>query len=123
MATTRELLDQARRSVREVQADEVAPRLGGVVLLDVREADEYEQGALPAAVHVPRGLLEFRVEARIPDKTAPVVVYCAVGERSVLAAKTMAELGYQNVVSLAGGFTRWKEEGRSWEAPPSLACE
>lgn len=109
--------------MREVQADEVAPRLGGVVLLDVREADEYEQGALPEAVHVPRGLLEFRVEARIPDKTAPVVVYCAAGERSVLAAKTMAELGYQNVVSLAGGFTRWKEEARPWEAPPSLTRE
>lgn len=74
MATTRELLSQAKGSVHEVQGDEVEPRLAEVVLLDVREADEYEQGALPGAVHVPRGFLEFQVEGRIPDKTAPIVV-------------------------------------------------
>ncbi|MGD0255047.1 MAG: molybdopterin-synthase adenylyltransferase MoeB [Acidimicrobiales bacterium] len=123
MATTRELLSQAKGSVHEVQGDEVEPRLAEVVLLDVREADEYEQGALPGAVHVPRGFLEFQVEGRIPDKTAPVVVYCAVGARSVLAAKTMQELGYHNAVSLAGGFTRWKDEGRPWKTPRSLTPE
>jgi molybdopterin/thiamine biosynthesis adenylyltransferase/rhodanese-related sulfurtransferase len=106
-----------------VQGDEVQPRLAEVVLLDVREADEYEQGALPGALHVPRGFLEFQVEGRLPDKAAPVVVYCAVGARSVLAAKTMAELGYRDVVSLAGGFTRWKDEGRPWKIPRSLTPE
>ncbi|MGA2036333.1 MAG: molybdopterin-synthase adenylyltransferase MoeB [Acidimicrobiales bacterium] len=123
MATTRELLSQAQGSVREVRGDEVEPRLGEVVLLDVREADEYEQGALPGAVHVPRGFLEFQVEGRIADKTAPVVVYCAAGGRSVLAAKTMADLGYENAVSLAGGFNRWKDEGRPWNTPQSLTSE
>jgi sulfur-carrier protein adenylyltransferase/sulfurtransferase len=123
MATTRELLNQAKSSVREVRGEEVEPRLEEIVLLDVREADEYEQGALPRAVHLPRGFLEFQVEGRIPDKSAPVVVYCAAGSRSVFAAKTMEELGYENVVSLAGGFNRWKDEGRPWRAPRSLNPE
>jgi molybdopterin/thiamine biosynthesis adenylyltransferase/rhodanese-related sulfurtransferase len=120
MATTRDLLNRAKSSVREVQGDEVEARLAEVVLLDVREADEYEQGALPGAVHMPRGFLELQVESRLPDKSAPVVVYCAAGVRSILAAKTMAELGYENAVSLAGGFDRWKVEGRPWKTPRSL---
>ncbi|HUC36402.1 MAG TPA: molybdopterin-synthase adenylyltransferase MoeB [Acidimicrobiales bacterium] len=120
MATARELLSQAKSSVREVQGEDVEPRLGEVVLLDVREADEYEQGALPGAIHVPRGYLEFQVEGRIPDKSAPVVVYCAAGSRSAFAAKTLADLGYEDVVSLAGGFNRWKDEGRTWRTPQSL---
>jgi len=120
VATTRELLNQAKTAVREVQGEDVEPRLGEVVVLDVREADEYEQGALPGALHIPRGYLEFQVEGRIVDKTAPVVVYCAVGARSLLAAKTMAELGYEDVVSLAGGFNRWKDQDRAWVTPQSL---
>jgi molybdopterin/thiamine biosynthesis adenylyltransferase/rhodanese-related sulfurtransferase len=123
VATTRELLNEAKAAIREVQPDEVEPRLGDVVLLDVREADEYEQGALPGAVHVPRGFLEFQVEGRILDKSAPVIVYCAGGSRSAFAAKTMAELGYTDVVSLVGGFNRWKDEDRPWKAPRSLTAE
>ncbi|MHB8592923.1 MAG: molybdopterin-synthase adenylyltransferase MoeB [Acidimicrobiales bacterium] len=123
MATTRELLNEAKAAIREVQADEVQPRLGEAVFLDVREADEYEQGALPGAVHVPRGYLEFQVEGRIPDKSAPVVVYCAGGARSAFAAKTLTDLGYQDVVSLAGGFNRWKDEGRPWSTPKTLSAE
>jgi sulfur-carrier protein adenylyltransferase/sulfurtransferase len=120
MPTTRELINDAKTTVREVQGPDVEPRLGDIVVLDVREADEYEQGALPGAVHLPRGFLEFQVEGRIPDKASPVVVYCAVGARSVLAAKTMSDLGYQDVVSLAGGFNRWKDEGRPWRTPQTL---
>jgi molybdopterin/thiamine biosynthesis adenylyltransferase/rhodanese-related sulfurtransferase len=123
VATTRELLNEAKAAIREVQPDEVEPRLGDVVLLDVREADEYEQGALPGAVHVPRGFLEFQVEGRIPDKSAPVVVYCAGGSRSAFAARTLSDLGYGDVVSLIGGFNRWKDEGRPWKAPRSLTAE
>jgi molybdopterin/thiamine biosynthesis adenylyltransferase/rhodanese-related sulfurtransferase len=123
MATTRDLLNRAKSSVREVQGDEVEARLGEVVLLDVREADEYEQGALPGAVHMPRGYLELQVEGRLPDKSAPVVVYCAAGVRSIFAAKTMGELGYENAVSLAGGFDRWKGEGRPWRTPRSLSAD
>jgi molybdopterin/thiamine biosynthesis adenylyltransferase/rhodanese-related sulfurtransferase len=120
VATTRELLNQAKAAIREVQPDEVEPRLGDVVVLDVREADEYEQGALPGAVHVPRGYLELQVEGRIPDKSRPVVVYCAAGVRSAFAAKTLGDLGYQDVVNLVGGFNRWKDEGRPWSTPKTL---
>jgi len=120
VASSRDLLNQARSAVREVDADEVEPRLGDVVLLDVREADEYEQGAIPGAVHVPRGMLEFQIEGRLPDKSAPVVVYCAAGARSVFGAKTLIDLGYQDVVSLTGGFNRWKDQGRPWRVPQAL---
>ena len=89
-------------------------------MLDVREPDEYEQGALPGAVHIPRGHLESQVESRLPDKGAPVVVYCAGGTRSAFAAKTLGELGYTDVQSLAGGFNKWKDEGRAWSAPRTL---
>ena len=123
MASPRELLSQAKAAIRESKADDVEARLGEVVLLDVREADEYEQGAIPGAVHLPRGNLEFQVEGRIPDKSRPVVVYCAAGVRSAFAAKTLADLGYQDVVSLVGGFNRWKDEGRPWKAPRTLTPE
>ena len=123
MASARELLNQAKSAIREVQADEVEPRLEDVVLLDVREADEYEQGAIPGALHLPRGHLEFQVEGRIPDKSSPVVVYCAGGVRSAFAAKTLTDLGYSDVVSLVGGFNRWKDEGRPWNTPRTLTPE
>jgi len=121
VATTRELLNQAKAAIREATSGEVEPRLADVAVLDVREADEYEQGALPGAVHVPRGFLEFQVEGRLPDKSKPVVVYCAGGARSAFAAKTLTDLGYQDVVSLIGGFNRWKDEGRPWSTPKALA--
>jgi molybdopterin/thiamine biosynthesis adenylyltransferase/rhodanese-related sulfurtransferase len=92
-------------------------------VLDVREADEYEQGALPGAIHIPRGFLESQVESRIPDRDAPLVVYCAGGNRSAFAAKTLGELGYTNVVSMAGGFNKWKNEGRPWTTPRTLNPE
>jgi len=123
VASARELLNQAKSAIREVQADEVEPRLEDVVLLDVREADEYEQGAIPGALHLPRGHLEFQVEGRIPDKSSPVVVYCAGGVRSAFAAKTLTDLGYSDVVSLVGGFNRWKDEGRPWNTPRTLTPE
>jgi len=123
MATPRDLLNQAKAAIREVTPEEVAPRLGEVLLLDVREADEYEQGALPGAIHLPRGFLEFQAEGRLPDKSKPVVVYCAAGVRSAFAAKTLSDLGYRDVVSLIGGFNRWKDEGRPWATPKTLAAE
>ena len=122
MASARELLTQAKSAIREAKADDVQPRLDedGVVWLDVREPDEYEQGAIPGAVHLPRGQLEFQVEGRVPDKSAPVVVYCAGGVRSAFAAKTMQDLGYTDVQSLVGGFNKWKDAGRPWAAPETL---
>jgi molybdopterin/thiamine biosynthesis adenylyltransferase/rhodanese-related sulfurtransferase len=121
VATPRDLLSQAKAAIREVLPEEVEPRLGQVAVLDVREPDEYEQGAIPGAVHLPRGHLEFQVEGRLVDKSAPVVVYCAGGVRSAFAAKTMQELGYRDVVSMIGGFNRWKDEGRQWSTPRTLS--
>jgi sulfur-carrier protein adenylyltransferase/sulfurtransferase len=123
MATPRDLLVQAKSQIREIEPADVEPRLGQVTLLDVREADENEQGALPGTIHLPRGFLEFQVEGRIPDKDAPVVVYCAAGSRSAFAALTMQALGYKDVTSLIGGFNRWKDEGRPWSTPRTLDAE
>ena len=125
MATFRELLAQARTQVREVDTSTVELTLSGegTVLLDVREPDEFAQGAIPGAVHIPRGQLESQVENRLPDHDAPVVIYCAGGVRSVFAARTLAEMGYADVVSMAGGFDRWKDEGRAWTTPRTLAPE
>ncbi len=122
MPTPRDLLNEAKASIREVEpsdAQELFER-GGVTFLDVREPDEYEQGAIPDAVHLPRGHLEFQVEGKLPDKTGPVVVYCAGGVRSAFAAKTMGDLGYTDVQSLVGGFNKWKDDGRPWQAPRTL---
>jgi molybdopterin/thiamine biosynthesis adenylyltransferase/rhodanese-related sulfurtransferase len=115
-------LNQAKAAIREVDPPDAEALLaeGGVTFLDVREPDEYEQGAIPHAVHLPRGNLEFQVEGKLPDKSGPVVVYCAAGVRSAFAAKTMQDLGYQDVQSLVGGFNRWKDAGRPWAAPRTL---
>jgi molybdopterin/thiamine biosynthesis adenylyltransferase/rhodanese-related sulfurtransferase len=123
VATSRDLLAQARAVIKEIEPAEAERRLGEVLVLDVREADEYEQGALPGALHIPRGFLEFQVEGKIPDKTTPILVYCAGGVRSALAAKTLQELGYRDVVNLIGGFNRWKDEGRPWRTPRTLSAD
>ncbi len=123
MPTLNELLAAVKRQIREVEPAEVEPRAPDTVMLDVREAEEYTQGAIAGAVHVPRGSLELEVEGRIPDKSTPVVVYCAGGIRSAFAAKTLAELGYGDVASMAGGFNRWKDEGRPWSTPRVLNDE
>src|SRR3712207_4858874 len=106
MPSFRDLLAATKSEIREVdtaEADDLRTQAGAVVL-DVREADEYEQGAIPGAVHIPRGTLESSVEAKLTDKAAPIVIHCAGGVRSAFAAKTLTELGYENVVSMAGGF-------------------
>ena len=123
MPTLNEMLAAVKRQIREVEPAEVEPRAADTVMLDVREAEEYAQGAIAGAVHVPRGSLELEVEGRIPDKSKPVVVYCAGGIRSAFAAKTLAELGYSDVASMAGGFNRWKDEGHPWSTPRVLSDE
>ena len=102
---------------------EASQRLRGAqrpTLLDVRERDEYEQGFIPGSIHIPRGNLETRIERAIFDREAPILVYCASGVRSVYAAKTLGELGYTDVASLAGGFAAWKENGHEWSTPRTL---
>jgi molybdopterin/thiamine biosynthesis adenylyltransferase/rhodanese-related sulfurtransferase len=125
MASFRDLLAQTKAQIREVDTATAEDQIGrpGTIVLDVREPDEYEQGALPGAVHIPRGHLESQVEGRLPDRDAPVVVYCAGGVRSAFAARTLQELGYRDVASLAGGFGRWKDEGRPWRVPATLTAD
>jgi molybdopterin/thiamine biosynthesis adenylyltransferase/rhodanese-related sulfurtransferase len=120
MASYRELLQQTKAEVEEVDARE-AQELEGAVWVDVRRHDEWDEGYIPGAIHIPRGSLESRIESRVPDRTAPVVLYCATGERSAFAAKSLAELGYERPVSLAGGFVDWKRNGREIALPRSLS--
>jgi molybdopterin/thiamine biosynthesis adenylyltransferase/rhodanese-related sulfurtransferase len=123
VATYREHLAAVKSEIREISAVDAAERLAAEprpVLLDVRERDEYEQGIIPGAVHVPRGNLESRIDNAAPDRAAPVIIYCAVGNRSAYAAKTLGELGYRDVASLSGGFTGWKQAGREWKLPQTL---
>ena len=124
MATFRDLLSAAKSEITEVDTEGAATAIAaGAIVLDVREPDEYEEGALLGAIHIPRGHLEAQIEGRIIDKESPIVAYCAGGVRSAFAAKTLAELGYTNVLSMEGGYGRWKDEGREWKAPVSLTPE
>jgi rhodanese-related sulfurtransferase len=120
MATYRELLERTRSEIAEADA-RAAQEIEGAVWVDVREADEWQEGHIPGAVHVPRGYLESRIEGIAPDKSTPVVVYCAAGNRSVFSAKTLQELGYESVVSLAAGFTDWKRNGGEVVLPRTLS--
>ena len=120
MTTYRELLQQTKAAIHEIDA-RGAQDLDGAVWIDVREADEWQEGHLPGAVHLPRGYLESRVEGVAPAKDTPVILYCASGARSAFAAKTLRELGYDTVYSLAGGFTDWKRNGLEITMPRTLS--
>ena len=126
MTSYRELLAQVKREIEEVDARAAHGLLedgDAPVLVDVRERDEWEEGHLPGAIHVPRGHLESRIEQAVPDHERDVIVYCAGGSRSAFAAKTLEELGYANVRSLAGGFTDWKRNGLPVALPRTLGPE
>jgi molybdopterin/thiamine biosynthesis adenylyltransferase/rhodanese-related sulfurtransferase len=122
MATYRELLQQVKAQIVEIDARSVDPS-GDAVLIDVRRFDEWEQGHIPGAIHIPRGSLESRIEGLVPDRNATIVVYCASGERSAFGAKSLGELGYEHVSSLAGGFTDWKRNGYEIDLPKTLSPE
>ncbi len=121
MTTFRELLAATKAEIAETDPEGAAAAIAeGAVLLDVREPDEVAQGVVPGSTTIVRGNLEAQVEARIPDKGTPLVVMCAGGVRSAFAARTLQDLGYTDVVSMDGGFNRWKDEGRPWETPRTL---
>ena len=123
MPSYRELLQQVKSEIEEVdapQAHELLESPEPPLLVDVREHDEWKEGHIPGAVHVPRGHLESRIEQAAPDRSRALVLYCAGGSRSAFAVKTLEELGYGNVASLAGGFTDWKRNGFEVELPKSL---
>ena len=116
--TFQEIMADARKEIPEVTAQQVNDLLTSngksQVVLDVREKDEWREGHLEGAVSLPRGFLEIKVEGAVPDKKTPIVAYCAGGVRSLLAAKIMKEMGYQNVSSMAGGYAAWKNAGYKW---------
>src|ERR1051325_10889264 len=116
MPSYRDLLQQTKAEIEEVDARE-AQELDGAAWVDVRRHDEWDEG------YIPGGSLESRIESRVPDRSAPVVVYCATGERSAFAAKTLAELGYERPVSLAGGIVDWKRNGYDVAVPRTLTPE
>lgn len=123
MSNFRDLFLRARADVREITPEQVREKLAAgerPVLLDVREPEEVEQGMVPGARHLGRGHFESKAEDVVPDKDAEVVVYCASGVRSVFAARTLAELGYTNAVSMAGGFVRWRGLGYDFTIPRTM---
>jgi sulfur-carrier protein adenylyltransferase/sulfurtransferase len=112
MKTYRDLVSDAKQAVPEVSVEEVRDRLAAgqpMVLLDVRDPDEYREGFVDGAVPISRGFLEFKVQDAYPDPETPLVLYCLSGLRSLLAGKALHDLGYRNVASMAGGIRRWKE--------------
>ncbi|CAN5228997.1 molybdopterin-synthase adenylyltransferase MoeB [soil metagenome] len=126
MASYRELLAQVKEEIEEVSstaAQELLASAEPPLFLDVRETDEWEEGHIPGAVYVTRGRLEQQIEGLVPDKTRPLVVYCSGGSRSAFAVKSLAELGYEDVCNLAGGFTDWKRNGYEVAMPRVLSAE
>src|SRR5207244_2382086 len=124
MTTYRELLAQVKAQIDEIDSGRAHELLASgepPALLDVRERDEWDEGHIPGAVHLPRGSLESRIERVAPDRERPIVVYCSAGNRSAFAAKTLDELGYADVRSLVGGFTEWKRNGYPTQQPRTLA--
>ncbi len=124
MATYRELLARVRAEIDEISAAEARDRLGAgsrALFLDVRDPDEWAEGHIPGATHLPRTYFESRVESVVPDRQREIVVYCAAGSRSAFATKTLLELGYRNVVNLAGGYAEWKRSGFETTLPRSLS--
>jgi molybdopterin/thiamine biosynthesis adenylyltransferase/rhodanese-related sulfurtransferase len=121
--TYAELFAEVRERVRTVSLEALKARLEAgtpTTLVDVREQHEFNAGYIPGAIHIPRGFLEIQAESKLPDKKAPIVVYCAGGTRSAFATKTLNELGYEDVISANPGFVRWKDLRYPVETPPNL---
>jgi sulfur-carrier protein adenylyltransferase/sulfurtransferase len=126
MAGYRELLARVRAEIEEISSIEAHARQDaedGPLFIDVREPDEWEEGHIPGAVHVPRGRLESRIEGLVPEKDRRLVIYCSGGSRSAFATKVLNDLGYEEVVNLAGGFTDWKRNGFEVTMPRVLSPE
>src|SRR5215471_15301593 len=123
--TSKNILDEARAEIKSVDIDEARRMLDkpGTVLIDVREPDEWRQGHIANAVGISRGFLELRIEEKVPDHKTPIIVQCASGTRSLLAARTLRELGYENVYNLTGGFNAWKDRGLPWVADRQFSAD
>jgi molybdopterin/thiamine biosynthesis adenylyltransferase/rhodanese-related sulfurtransferase len=128
---SREIMRQARRQVPEWTSSQAHEALAhqheagrehqDIVLVDVREKLEWNEGHIPGALHVPRGYLELQIEEAVPDKTKTVVLYCAGGVRSLMAGATLQQMGYKEVISMAGGFGAWKGNGLPFVQPRTMS--
>ena len=124
MGYKEEAIRKLRGEIAEISPEDVRAALGvgaRPLVIDVREADEFRQGHVPGAVHLPRGFLELQAETKLPDRTADIIAYCAGGTRSLFAADTLKRMGFQRVRSMAGGFTRWKNNGHPFDLPVVLS--
>jgi len=119
--TYQEIVADARRTIVEIHTSDVERLINeGAVLIDVRELDEYRQGSIDGAIFLPRGILEGEIATAVPDPETTVVLYCAGGNRSALAARDLAAMGYVDTRSLARGFDGWKSDGHPWSVPGGL---
>jgi sulfur-carrier protein adenylyltransferase/sulfurtransferase len=128
---SRQIMRQARKQVPEWTPPQVREALADqheadrehqdIVLVDVREKLEWNEGHIPGAIHVPRGYLELQIEEAVPDKSKTVVLYCAGGVRSLMAGATLQQMGYKDVISMAGGFGTWKGNGYAFVQPRTLS--
>jgi rhodanese-related sulfurtransferase len=126
MPSYREHLAQIKSEIEQIDSPALSEALASdppPLLIDVREQDEWDEGHIPGAVHIPRGHLEARIERTAPDRSEQIVLYCAGGARSAYAAKTLEELGYENVSSHAPGYTGWKRDGFPTEFSRALEPE
>lgn len=113
MMSARQMVDECRKNIKGISLTEAKKFHGskGWVFLDVRTNKEYKRGNIPEAMHIQRGVLEFQIEKKIPDKATKIVVYCKSGSRSSLSVCTLTRMGYTNVVSMNGGWKGWVKEG------------
>ena len=119
-----EYVRRIKAQIEEIDPGAVRELAGeGVALIDVRESGEWDSGHLPGAKHVPRGYLESRIDAQVPDRSQHVILYCASGQRSALAANTLHELGFEHVESMTGGITLWKDRGYPVDVPKTFTAE
>ena len=112
--TSYQLVKDAKASIKEVSIDDVKKMIDSrekIIILDVRDKDEFETGYIPGAINLSRGMLEFKISTLIPDKNAAIIVYCGIDLRGPLATKTLNEFGYRNAVNINGGLKAWKAAG------------
>lgn len=112
--TSDQLVKEAKASIREVSVDDVKKMIDNkekIIILDVRDKEEFETGYIPGAINLSRGMLEFKISTMIPDKNARIIVYCGIDLRGPLATRTLNEFGYKNAVNINGGLKAWKAAG------------
>ena len=123
MATYREIVERTRNEIAEMTPVEVMSNLGQLLVIDVREADEHQQGAIPGARFLSRGILERDIATIVTDSETEIVLYCASGSRSILAAAALSQMGFGQVSSMTGGFDQWKVDGLPWGDPTGLTSD